>query len=502
MVTKNIAGRICVSPSSRHADRHGRVRRFALAAAAVWLWTAQAAFSDSPAFSQEQLQASFARYAPAVGYVRYTHEITNPNTGESTKRDNLAPALVVSRDGLVMTHGHMVLENAQPFNIRVILGKSDEEKEYGALLLKKPDDVNIAFLRIQSEEPLNLPFVRFSTDALPTLGAPLSMIGLMGDTMDYAHCVYEARIGAILEKPRLTLCFDEALRFGFVGGPVIDLAGRVVGVVGLDLNRNEGGDLYVRSGHPLLYQAALFQRYIDNPPGPAESTSGSETDAWLGVFTQPLTDAFAAYWGLPKDGGLIISTVVPGSPAAAADLRPGDVIVEFNGTPIRTKLDREVIGFTKLVRDAGAGQEVLVRVLRGGQPVESHIKLAVRPRSSGEATEYEDTVLGLTVREITTDLRIALNLPEEVQGVIVRRVKPGSAAEIGKMRPSVVVMRIGDYPIASIEDFKAAVERTSAEKPAQVIVFGRYGPATGFFRLEPRWNNGAEAAQPEEKPSE
>ncbi|MBP8129653.1 MAG: PDZ domain-containing protein [Candidatus Hydrogenedentes bacterium] len=450
------------------------------------LLSAFAARPQPDGFVQPALEEFYARLTPAIGIVRYAVEVTNPNTGEITKRDNLALALVVSPDGLVMTHGHMVLENAQPFNIRVTLGRGDSEQEYEAVLLKKPDDVNVAFLRLKSARALNLPHVRFARGVSLALAQPVALFGLLGEPFDYARCLIETRIGAILDKPRTTYCLDDAVRYGFVGAPVVDTAGRVVGVVGFDLNRAEGGDLYVRSGHPLVYQTDLFQRYLDHPPSETEIETAEE-HAWFGVFTQPLTDRFAEYWNLPASGGLIISTVVPGSPAAQSGLRAGDVIVEFDGTPIRAKLDREVLGFTKLVREAGAGRELPVKVLRDGQPLELKTVLGTRPRSAQEAGEYEDPHFGLTVRELTTDVRIALNLPENVEGVIVRRVKSGSIAQLAKMRPGVVILRFGGHLITNLADFQAAVEKAAAEKPPEVVVFGRLGPATGFFRLEPRW---------------
>lgn len=427
-------------------------------------------------FSQATLKEGYDRLTPAIGLVRYTHEVTNPNTGEVSKRDNMGLALVVSPDGLVMTHGHMVLENAHPFNIKVTLGTGDNEKEYGAALLKKPEDINVVFLRLNSDQPLNLPYVRFTPGVDLALGEPLALYGVLGEPLDYARCLLEARVGAVLDKPRRTYCLDEAVRYGFVSSPVIDVQGRVIGVLGFDLTRAEGGDLYVRSGHPLVYQAALFQKYIAHPPSETDIDTGAE-QAWLGVFTQPLTDAFASYWNLPSSGGLIISTIVPGSPAVEAGLQAGDIITEFNGTPIRAKLDREVLGFTQLVREAGAGKQVTIKFLRAGQPMEVQVALGTRPRSAQEAGEFEDPFFGLTVREITTDVRIALNLPENTQGVIVRRVKSGSVAQLGKMRPGVVIMRVGDYPVTTIEEFQAAVEKVAADKPAEVVLFGRFGPA-------------------------
>jgi len=214
-----------------------------------------------------------------------------------------------------------------------------------------------------------------------------------------------------------------------------------------------------------------------------------EEDAWLGVFTQPLTDDFAEYWGLAKQGGVIVSSLVAGGPAETAGLKAGDVIVDFNGVSIRAKQDREVVGFTKLVREAGIGQTVPVKILRSGQPMDLRITLVARPKSAREADEYKDEVFGLTVREITTDARIRLNLSEDVQGVLVRRVKSGSVADLAGMRAGIIIMKLGNYPTPTLEDFKQAVEKLAAQKPKEITAFCRAGAATGFVRLEPRWDS-------------
>jgi serine protease Do len=294
------------------------------------------------------------------------------------------------------------------------------------------------------------------------------------------------RVGAILEKPRTTYCFDNGVRFGFVGGPVFNGEGKPVGVVGYDLSQNEGGDLYTRSGHPLVYQAALFRKYIVNPPSENEVRKG-EAEGWLGVFAQALTDDLAEYWGLPKEGGIVVSTVMAGAPAEASGLRMGDVILSFDGTPLRARTDREVTAFTKLLRDTPVGKKVQLDVLREGKPVTVTATLSARPKSSRDAEEYSDKTFGLTVREITTDVRILLNLSEDVKGVIVRRVESGSVAASARMKPGLIVMGFGDHPVSNLAEFTRALELIERDKPDEVAVFCRYGTATGFFRMEPRW---------------
>ena len=437
-------------------------------------------------FDTALLKKAYGDLTPAIGILNYSSEVTNASTGESSKRDSNALALVVSPEGLIMTHGHMKVENSQPFNISVTLGQGDSEKDYDAEIVGKPEDVNIVFLKLKSDLPLSLPFVKFAESNSLGLAEPVAVLGLLGDTLDFNRAIHIGRISSVLEKPRTTYCLDEAVRFGFINGPVIDSAGRVVGVVGFDLSAAEGGELHIRSGHPLVYQSELFAKYIQTPPDGSAAPAGAG-DAWLGVFTQPLTDDFATYWKIDPKGGLIVSTVVPGSPAHTGGLQEGDVIVSFDGTPIRAKQDREVMGFTQLVREAGAGKAAAVRVLRKGQPVDLTVTLAERPRAAGDAEEFVDDFFGLTVRELTRDVRIRLNLSEEVQGVIVRSVKSGSTAQVGKMGPGVIVMAVGEIPVRNLEEYKAAIAKVQELKPAEVAVFARLGSETGFFRLEPAW---------------
>jgi serine protease Do len=269
---------------------------------------------------------------------------------------------------------------------------------------------------------------------------------------------------------------------------VITRDGKVAGVVGFDLSAAEGGDIYTRSGHPLVFQTALFREYIENPPSSEATETGGE-DAWLGVFTQPLTDDLAAYWDLPPDGGIIVSTVIPGSPADKSGLRMGDVIVSFNGRPIHAKEDPDVVTFTKVVRESPLGEPLPLQLYRDGEPMEMRLTLLPRPKSGRDANELEDTTFGLTVRELTTDVRIALNLSDEIDGVIVRRVTSGSPAALAGLRPGFVIMTIGGRPVGSLTEYAEAVAAEEEAGNPEVTLFCRVGANTAFFRLQPRWEN-------------
>ena len=421
---------------------------------------------------------------PAICKISYSVEITNTNTGDVSRRPAYTQGIIVSPDGLVMVHGHMEVENRKPLNPKISVGTGDDRKEYDATVLKKPDDINVLFLRINTEEETTFPYATFARDGKLSLGESFLTVGLLGESLDYTKAMQSHRIGAILEEPRLTYCLDTPISFGYVGGPVINAAGELIGVLGFDLSAGEGGDLYTRSGHPLAYQASLFQKYIDTPP--TEDDEKTE-DAWLGVFTQPLTDDLGEYWDLPLDGGVVVSTVIAGSPADRAGLRMGDVITSFNDQPVVAKQDQDVVSFTKLVRESPLDSPLPVRFYRDGQPTEIRLTLTKRPKAGRDANEFEDTVFGMTVREMTTDLRIALNLADNVQGVIIRRIKSGSPANLARLRPNFIVMSLGGYAVDGIDSYKKVLDRLSKERPEEVAVFCRIGANTAFFRIKPRW---------------
>lgn len=451
-------------------------------------WPEGAEIDPADGLSQALIQQQYKRIAPSICLLNYAIEITNPNTGQVAQREANALGLVVSSDGLVLAHGHMELENRKPQNIRVTVDLLGERTEYPAVLLKKPEDVNVCFLRIQPrDEKVTFRPVRFTSSPNLDMGEPVLILGILAESLDFVPSPISRRVGAILPEPRTTYTIDELVPFGFVGGPVLDVSGELVGVVGFDLSSSEGGELYTRSGHPLIFQTSLFQKYINKPPS-EEKIDTDEHDAWLGVFTQPLTDDLAEYWDLPAEGGIVISTVVPGSPADRAGLQMGDVLTTFNGEHVDARQDRDIPAFTKMVRETPLEQDIPLKVYRDGNVIDVTLVLTERPKSARDAAEYEDKVFGMTVRELTTDVRILLNLPDDVHGVLIRKVESGSAANLAGIPPNALVVALNNIPVANIDDYRAAVATLSKQKPADVAVLVRAGTRTGFFRMQPRWN--------------
>ncbi|MFP6597835.1 MAG: PDZ domain-containing protein, partial [Candidatus Hydrogenedentota bacterium] len=339
-----------------------------------------------------------------------------------------------------------------------------------------------------TDEDVKFPYLEFDTKSTLALGDPFLNVGLLNANFDYAKTIQLHRVGAVLTDPRLTYTVDDSVGFGFMGGPVISDKGRPIGVIGFDLSRNEGGEIYTRSGYPIVYQASLFQKYIDSPPG-EEDLNSEQDDAYLGVYTQPLTKDYAEYWKLPDDGGIIVSTVISGSPAYKAGFKSGDIITQFNEEIVTAKQDQDVVSFTKMVRESPLNEPLPIQFYRGGKPMELKLTLTTRPTAGRDADEYKDEIFGITARELTTDVRISLNLGDEAQGVIIRAIKSGSPASLARLRRNYVIQAIGEIPVRNLDEFQKVIAQLANAKPAEIPVFCRIGANTAFFRMKPRWDN-------------
>jgi serine protease Do len=431
---------------------------------------------------QEIYQKIDADLFPAICKITFISETTNTNSGEKTRRSSYTQGILVSKDGLVLAYGHMLLENREPLNIKVTVGQGEDEEEYDAVYLTKPDDINVNFLKIETDDDTKFPFVKFNSESKLELGESFLVTGLLNANFDFAKIIQSHRVGAILTEPRLTYTLDSTVTFGFIGGPVVNGEGQTIGVIGLDMSANEGGEIYTRSGYPLIYQASLFQDYIDNPPNSEKSA------AYLGVYMQPLSEDFAEYWNLPDEGGVVVSTVVSDSPAYKAGFKPGDVISKFNNETVTAKLQQDVVSFTKLVRESPMNEPLPIEFYRDGKPMKLKLTLTARPTDRDDASTHEAKILGITARELTRDVRTQFNMPDETQGVVITAVKSGSPASLARLRRNYLIQAIGNIQIENLDDFKAAIESLSKAKPQEIPVFCRIGANTAFFRLRPRWD--------------
>lgn len=173
----------------------------------------------------------------------------------------------------------------------------------------------------------------------------------------------------------------------------------------------------------------------------------------LGVAVDEVLSSHVSDLALPGEYGARVTDVGPGSPAEMAGLRPGDVIINYNG--IRVESAR---AFQRMVLETPAGRKVELRVIRDGEAVLSQPTLGEgrMPTPQVAAPTQAQKSLGVWIEAIAPAVGQYLGLDEGV-GVIVREVQDGSAADLAGIQARDVLTHIGQQPISGPQTVAEAI---------------------------------------------
>jgi S1-C subfamily serine protease len=195
----------------------------------------------------------------------------------------------------------------------------------------------------------------------------------------------------------------------------------------------------------------------------------------LGVTIQNVTADIAASLKLTDVSGALVSGVEPGSPAARAGLRQGDVIVSVDGEKLAdNNALRNRIAGTK------PGSKVAVEVLREGRRQTLYATLdaqSVDTRTRGLRSEGSDEQgFGMTVQPLTPELARELELTGRREGVVIREVEPDGAAAAAGLKPGDVIVQVNGQAVTSSAELKSALGQ-STDRPALLLVARKGGDA-------------------------
>jgi serine protease Do len=254
------------------------------------------------------------------------------------------------------------------------------------------------------------------------------------------------------------------------GAPVVNLSGQVVGLL------DQWGAV---SAADLKDDVAAFLAQATGVRSPEEE---SRTRGWIGATLEPVNKELALARGWPVSA-LWVTHAAAGGPAAAAGVRVGDLIVAFNGKPLRLSGQRARDYFLQTMR-ATPGVKFTLTVLRGGRQIEVAGEFTRRPEP--ETLRAED--IGVTVQEVTDSLVFERNLLAR-EGVLVTEVHKGSPAATGSsfgqglLMSGDVILELAGKPTADIKAFGRALDQIRRDRSDVVLVKLRRGAMTGFEGL-------------------
>lgn len=360
------------------------------------------------------------------------------------KFQSLGSGVIVDTDGYVLTNEHVV---GRSVSVKVTL---EDKREFPAEVIGVDKQTDLALLRIDAGEKLTA--AKFGSSEKVEVGEWVIAVGNpFGFDRTVSFGIVSGKGRVIRDMPTETpllnnfIQTDAAIDPGSSGGPLVNLDGEVIGINSIGIGRGQGFTI------PSDMARDVVERL---------RAQGSVERGWLGVVVQPFNRRFATYYGDSTLQGVLIGDVEPGSPAADAGLRPGDLLMSFGDTKLDAENPEELNNFTLLVSTTQVGDKVPVKLLRHGEVKTPTITVGQQPKVKPD--EYE-TPYGFRATEITFNLARALRLPDQL-GIYVDYVEVGSVAGEAKLTGGDVIRSVEGHPVNDLDEFKKVMDELAGKE--------------------------------------
>ena len=286
--------------------------------------------------------------------------------GNDTQRQSgLGSGVVVSADGLVLTNNHVV-ESADEIEVAFHDGRKTKAKLVGA-----DPESDLAVLRIISDKPLTP--ITFATAESLRIGDVVLAIGNpfgVGQTVTSGIVSALGRTHLGINTFENFIQTDAAINPGNSGGALVDTNGHLIGI-NTAIYSQTGGTVGIGFAIPVSSARNIMEQIIQN---------GTVTRGWVGIEAQEITPELAESFGLPDSEGALIAGVVRGSPADAAGIRPGDVLLMVGGKPVK-----DPQAMLELIAALKPDERSPFRLRRDKTLVDTQVKIGKRPAMRSEA---------------------------------------------------------------------------------------------------------------------
>ena len=394
------------------------------------------------------------------------------------KAQGLGSGVVVSPEGYILTANHVV-EGADTVKVAF----SEGDKEYDAKVIGTDPPTDVAVLKIDAKK--NLTAITLADSDKLEVGDMVLAIGnpfAVGQTVTLGIISALQRGGFGISGYEDFIQTDAAINPGNSGGALVDVEGRLVGINTAILSRS-GGFQGVGFAVPINMARYVMDRLI---------SSGKVARGYLGINIQPLTAELAREFNLPDESsGVLVGGVTPGSAAASAGLRDGDVVIRFDGKKVSDPRNLQL-----LVAQAAPGTKANLTILRGApgtNPVEKTLSatlgelpqeaMAGRGRNPGEQGSQPgaDALDGVEVADLDASVRRQLSIPRSLQGALVVNVDADSDAAQAGLAQGDVILEINRQRVRNADEAVALSEKVKGTR-ILLRVWSRSGAGPGGTR--------------------
>ncbi len=373
-----------------------------------------------------------------------------PDMPRDRTHRSLGTGFIIDAKGLVITNNHVV-ENADKIKVKTA---GDNGKEYTATVKGRDPQTDIALLQIEGKE--TFPFLSLGNSDSIQVG---DWVVAIGNPFGLGHTVTQGIIsakGRVIGAGRYDnfLQTDAAINPGNSGGPLLNLKGEVVGINTAIVATGQGIGFAIPSNMAKSIIGQLQEK-------------GKVVRGMLGVQIQTVTPEIAKAFGLSEPRGALVAEVHSDTPAEKAGLKREDIIIEYNGKPIK-----EMNELPRLVAATPPGTKATVKVLRNGK--EKTLPITVtelkEERFAQEPAEAdEESPIGLAVEDLDPRLARRFGL-KEAKGVVVVDVMAGSSAAEAGLRRGDIILEINGKDIPDVKAFQKIIADQPKKSFARFLV--------------------------------
>jgi serine protease Do len=374
----------------------------------------------------------------------------------------IGSGVIVSPDGYIVTNDHVVNGATQ---IRVTL---DDRRIFPAKLVGVDKLNDLAVIKIDAHNLTSIAWGN-STEVKP--GETVLAFG--NPFGNFPFTVTRGIVSGInrpnpysddARKPGDFIQTDAAINPGNSGGPLVNAYGELIGI-----------DTFIISDSG-SFAGAGFAIPSQIVKASAESIikDGTVHHGYLGIAMNDVTPENASFFNLPDASGAIVAQVTPDSPAGHAGLERGDVLRQLNGNKIANGSALQVA-----VSEMQPGANIELGILRNGKPMTLHITVGEFHKPGTEEAENSSGAnkgkIGVSIGNLTPDVRQQFNVPATVKGAAVENVRPGSPADDAGLAPGDVILEVDRKPVEDAESCVSAIHAAPEGKDILLLVWANGG---------------------------
>lgn len=415
------------------------------------------------------------RVAPALVHIRPVKEVFAQGIRQEVPL--IGSGFIISADGYVVTNEHVA---GQSKFVRCVLG---DKTEVDARVVGTDPYTDLAVLKLDLAD--KLPYIAFADiseveegQTVLAFGSPHGLsrsvsLGIISVTGRYLES-----FGAAASPFNTWLQTDAAINQGNSGGPLVNLAGKVVGVNSRMLQGAENIGFAI--------PVDVVSMVVDEL-----RTHGRVRRSWIGLNFQELR----AMTDDPNQRGVLIADIDPLSPASKSDIRPGDVLLAINGAAVDARFEEDLPSVRQRIAQLPIADAATLRLRRGTQ--EHDVTVVTEEMTALRGLELEFPEWGFTATDPTPDIARRAGL-DSIRGILITGVRVGGPASNAKLAVGDVLLELDDEALENLAQFRQLYEQRLSSGQERVLLFVKHGALTRFALIDQSGQNADETIAPVE----